>query len=659
MRIEITDNRIKFKVAQVVFFLLALFYIFFFSLTVRAEGNTYDDADKAAAYVRSQIMARESDIRIKYEFNGRSVIISSDKYDEIFSAYNAENYDEVSRLIADIIDKNIPEVNVGWPILRKATAHTGKGNEGDYLINSIKDTFTVSSSPHCVFTPVDGNSYEMEVDNVNLRYGFEYYTSAQQEQSFKNEAAKTMNSLKLSGLTDYEKVCRIYSYIAQNITYDRENVNNDAYGLKQSAYAALVNKTAVCQGYASLMYYMLNSQDIDCRIIKGSSKNQSGKYEHHAWNMVLLDGKYYFIDSTWDAESTDYRYFLLGKNSNELNNDHITLGLDYISDETTYLKPEDVYDNIASDTYYAENGNARNDISQGSLTVTNATYDDGIVSADITVTYGGKTLIRGIDYTVSYGIFKIQEGSSIGSIDVSVTGKGMYQATLTRQGVEMVDISSDGTGGGQAVSGDSGQPQGSDTQIGGGTTEKIVTGEAAGNSSIDEDDDEDEDDEDDEDEDDEDEDDVIVRAKFSGTIRKGGKYNIGGFRYQVTGTGSTGTLTICSALKKNATLVIPDAIEINGKLYKVTAISASAFSKNSKLKKVTVGRYVNTIGKKAFFNCKNLKTIVFKGASLKKVGAQAFKNTAKKAKVTTPGKVSKIKKLLQKSGLNKNAKVSS
>ena len=163
----------------------------------------------------------------------------------------------------------------------------------------------------------------------------------------------------------------------------------------------------------------------------------------------------------------------------------------------------------------------------------------------------------------------------------------------------------------------------------------------------------------DEDEDDEDEDDVIVRAKFSGTIRKGGKYNIGGFRYQVTGTGSTGTLTICSALKKNATLVIPDAIEINGKLYKVTAISASAFSKNSKLKKVTVGRYVNTIGKKAFFNCKNLKTIVFKGASLKKVGTQAFKNTAKKAKVTTPGKVTKIKKLLQKSGLNKNAKVSS
>lgn len=38
----------------------------------------------------------------------------------------------------------------------------------------------------------------------------------------------------------------------KNVTYDYASLKNPNYLLKHTAYAALMNKTAVCQGYAAL-----------------------------------------------------------------------------------------------------------------------------------------------------------------------------------------------------------------------------------------------------------------------------------------------------------------------------------------------------------------------------------------------------------------------
>ena len=132
-----------------------------------------------------------------------------------------------------------------------------------------------------------------------------------------------MKSLDLSNKTDYQKVKAIYDYICSNVTYDHDNLNDESYSLKYTAYAALINKTAVCQGYASLFYRLALDAGVDTRVISGEAGGP------HAWNIVKLNGKYYNLDSTWDAGRSTYAYFL--KNTNDFD-DHVRDN-DYQSNE--------------------------------------------------------------------------------------------------------------------------------------------------------------------------------------------------------------------------------------------------------------------------------------------------------------------------------------
>ena len=84
--------------------------------------------------------------------------------------------------------------------------------------------------------------------------------------------------------------------------------------------------------------------------------------------------------------------------------------------------------------------------------------------------------------------------------------------------------------------------------------------------------------------------------------------------------------------------VIPAQITVAGHTYKVTSIRAKAFSKNTTVTKVVIGKNVSKIGKEAFYGCKNLKKIQVKSKKLssKNVGSRAFKEINKKAKMSVP-----------------------
>lgn len=133
--------------------------------------------------------------------------------------------------------------------------------------------------------------------------------------------------------------------------------------------------------------------------------------------------------------------------------------------------------------------------------------------------------------------------------------------------------------------------------------------------------------------------------------------------YVVTAKGSTvaykGTKN-----KKVKKITIPSTVTINGTTYKVTSIASGAFKNNKKLTKVTVGSNVQSIGKKAFYGCKKLKTIVIKSKKLtaKSVGAKAFTKAGssdyEKCTVKVPrNKKSAYTKVLKKKGLNAWVKI--
>ena len=183
--------------------------------------------------------------------------------------------------------------------------HNGNPTEGDYA------RWTYAGAGYTA-----SGSYTSDALIVSYNTSVEYYTTKAQEAALTAKLNQVMESLDLDTKTEYEKVKAIYDYIASHVVYDWDNLEDDSYKLKHTAYAALVNGTSVCQGYATLFYRMCLTAGLDARVITGS--NTPG-YSDHAWNIVRIGNLYYNIDVTWDAEQEPeyYNYFLRGQDTFE------------------------------------------------------------------------------------------------------------------------------------------------------------------------------------------------------------------------------------------------------------------------------------------------------------------------------------------------------
>ena len=245
-----------------------------------ADGPTFSDPASAAAYLKEHMLAREPEIEFSY-------LAAKDAVGELnrasLSAYFSEAWDAI-------------EANV--------FAHTGVGSEGDYLLHNLGE--------HGYQYGVSYSSMDTEV-TYSVTATADYYTTAAQEKQVTDAVAKALAGLDLTGKSDYEKVRAITDYICENTEYDYVHLNDDTYDLKYSTYAALINGTSVCQGYATLFYRMALEAGLDCRVISGVANNGKAT-EAHAWNIVRVSGKYYQHDVTWIDGTGDDRYFLKGRN---------------------------------------------------------------------------------------------------------------------------------------------------------------------------------------------------------------------------------------------------------------------------------------------------------------------------------------------------------
>ena len=144
-----------------------------------------------------------------------------------------------------------------------------------------------------------------------LTYTVEYYTSSAEEAVFESKLDSVIGELNLSGKSDLEKILAIYTYVTENVTYDL----TAEYPF--TAYGALVDGKAVCQGYALLLMRMLEEVSVESEVIFGSADGIN-----HMWNSVKLDGAYYLLDSTWDSADSETCFFRFLKGSDAFE-DHI------------------------------------------------------------------------------------------------------------------------------------------------------------------------------------------------------------------------------------------------------------------------------------------------------------------------------------------------
>ncbi len=93
--------------------------------------------------------------------------------------------------------------------------------------------------------------------------------------------------------TRFQIVQALHDYLVRNCVYDRSAVN-EVISPSRTAYGALANGKAVCQGYSLAFKLLLRRAGVHA-VYVGSDSMQ------HAWNMVQMENNgWYHVDVTWD-----------------------------------------------------------------------------------------------------------------------------------------------------------------------------------------------------------------------------------------------------------------------------------------------------------------------------------------------------------------------
>ena len=144
--------------------------------------------------------------------------------------------------------------------------------------------------------------------------------------------------MNLDGKSDYDKFKAVTNWIVSNVRYDEDNETKYQHDLT----GVVLDGLAVCDGYAGTFYYMANAVGLNALFEDGITNSNRIR---HAWNLVQIDGTYYYVDPTnayFKEDGEPGRELLLGQKY---------LFSLYTPDNTTI---EDTYKNISQDDYLKE-----------------------------------------------------------------------------------------------------------------------------------------------------------------------------------------------------------------------------------------------------------------------------------------------------------------
>ncbi|MCR5817112.1 MAG: hypothetical protein K6F91_09535 [Ruminococcus sp.] len=274
-----------------------------------ASGTTTAKSEPANATVTSEVIttagnmdtasskpAEKTPDEVEYHIYADGYVT---KYDELKLKNLTKEQRKAYNALSEGIWKMQKDIKIDFGVLKQDEAadmlYTVLGTMPE--VNYVRGTFKVSVSGGYV------KKYTMD-------YTLDTGAASEQHKALRAKASKIIGSLP-SGLTDIEKVKAFHDYIIKNCQYTKDG-GSSIY----TAYGCLVEGKAVCEGYAMAMDYLCEKAGIYSLLISGESTNSSGVTLTHIWNKILIDGKWYNFDITWDdpvsnfgADYVRYDYF--------------------------------------------------------------------------------------------------------------------------------------------------------------------------------------------------------------------------------------------------------------------------------------------------------------------------------------------------------------
>lgn len=177
-----------------------------------------------------------------------------------------------------------------------------------------------------------------------------------------------------AGLSRFEAECIFHDALCSQTTYEAGEPESLVY----TAYGALVNGKAVCEGYSRAMQLLCQKLGIPCTLISGESRG-----EGHLWNLINPGDGWYHLDVTWDDNDAGDPYYLyFNVTDDEIKRDH-TISPDFSaynssekSDNRSYNLRNDSCTSTAYNyfTYNGLNLDISDYSSQAALKISEAAY---------------------------------------------------------------------------------------------------------------------------------------------------------------------------------------------------------------------------------------------------------------------------------------------
>ncbi|MBE6847094.1 MAG: hypothetical protein E7503_03040 [Ruminococcus sp.] len=307
--------------------LAVLLFVSLLAFPVHGETEIVTDTETLAAALYQRTAVIEADAAridslleevlstypvLGFDFNGyegaiRGEIITMEmdyRNAEMLPVFQVDSVAELQQTVATAAILCCEEVHILMPVSMRDQDVAGIFNQ----------TFA-----ECMLarTMLSSRSWEIWINNytdalymsLKLEYEEDPQTLLRRKQQTEAEALRLARSLYYKNADD-----AVLALLAHDALVNRCAYNDTVYSAAEnhSAYGALINGNAVCEGYAEAYQLLMDIAGIECLYVEGDAS------ERHGWNMIRLEDGYYHVDATWDdpvaeggAQHLLHDYFLV------------------------------------------------------------------------------------------------------------------------------------------------------------------------------------------------------------------------------------------------------------------------------------------------------------------------------------------------------------